>query len=190
MPIGNKYARRTCGIRPVLRLFPVVLPTVPATIARRWLTAGLTVGLVCLAGPARSQDTPEPFPVAPAPAFKPDPATLERIRKGLTSESILGINKDPLRFYLQVTATKPTFADYLKGSGRWFEISATAPPSSNGQGSRLPAGTGIDLGALFGRLERSLTARTIRNIREQIDRELEAIERAKVEAAPAPASPQ
>jgi hypothetical protein len=123
------------------------------------------------------------------PAFKADPATLERIRAALEDDPVLTITDDALRFYLQVTATKPTFADYLKGSGRWFEITTTGPPSSNRNGSRLPAGGGIDLGALFGRWERALNARTLRSIRQQIDRELDALEAAKVGPAPVPAAP-
>lgn len=114
---------------------------------------------------------------------------LERIRDALADDPALTITDDTLRFYLQVTAPRPTFADYLKGSGRWFDITTTGPPSNNRNGSRLPAGGGLDLGALFGRWERALNARTLRRIREQIDRELDALEAAKIDAAPVPTSP-
>ena len=165
----------------------VVLAAVSSTSAYGWLAAGLWLGLVCVGVPAAAQD-PASDPSAP-PVVTVDPTSLSRIREALQTESKLAPSADFLRFYDEVTVTKPTFADYLQGSGPWFAITTTGPPSSNRSGSRPLPGGGIDLGALFGRWEKALDARKVRQIQEQIDRELESIEATKTGVDPVPRGP-
>jgi hypothetical protein len=62
-------------------------------------------------GPA--QGPPAGDPQAPAPIITN--SDLNRIRKALDSEPALKIDDDQLRFYVQVLARQPTFAEFVKG---------------------------------------------------------------------------
>jgi hypothetical protein len=103
-------------------------------------------------------------------------ADLDRIREALASEPAISLSA-ATRFSIEVIARRPTFADYLKGSDLRAHVARPMPP---GDGySAAFAGGGIDLGQLIGAgLERFRNAqhqRTIRKIRERIDRELQAL---------------
>lgn len=147
----------------------------------RVLAVGLALVLPCVAATASAQS---PEDGSPAPRVVSD-ATLARIRQALDSEPGLTIDQDALRFYMQISAKPPTFADYLKASGAWFEISQTSAPTRLGGGARAPAVGGIDLLSLFGRAGKAIQDRKARQIREQIDRELRALAAAKA-STPAP----
>ncbi len=117
-----------------------------------------------------SEETPAP------PTYVPDARTLTRIQSVLDADSPAQLRIDGLTFYLSVTETRPTFADYLRGTGKWFEISPIEPPSNARYRSGLPAGAGIDLLSIFRSMNRALDERKARQIRRQIDRELDAID--------------
>lgn len=139
------------------------------------LVAGLTLATPCVslaqgAVQEASEETPAP------PTYVPDTRTLTRIQSVLDADSPTGLRIDGLTFYLSITETRPTFADYLRGTGKWFEISPIEAPSNNRYGSRLPAGAGIDLLSVFRSMNRALDERKARQIRQQIDRELNAIQ--------------
>lgn len=142
-------------------------------LRRLCLVAGLTV-VPCVAlaqEPGEEPDVP--------PTYVPDARTLTRIQSILDADSPVRVRLDGLTFYLSITETRPTFADYLRGTGKWFEISPIEAPSNNRYGSRLPAGAGIDLLSIFRSMNRALDERKARQIRQQIDRELEAIDGAR-----------
>lgn len=116
---------------------------------------------------------------SPPPTYTPDARTLARIQSVLDAESPVRVRVDGLTFFLSVSETRPTFTDYLRGTGRWFEISPIEPPSGNRYDSRLPAGSGVDLLSIFRSMNRALEERKARQIRQQIDRELDAIDRGR-----------
>lgn len=113
------------------------------------------------------------------PIYTPDTRTLARIQSVLDAESPTRVRVDGLTFFLSVSETRPTFTDYLRGTGKWFEISPIEASSGNRYGTRLPAGTGIDLLSVFRNMNRALEERKARQIRQQIDRQLEAIDRGR-----------
>ena len=91
------------------------------------LGVAVTVGawLIATPGPVRAQTTP-PAPgagtVSPAPADAPPQtsvpitnADFNRIKKALSSEPSFNISDEQLRFYVQVLAKQPTFAEFVKG---------------------------------------------------------------------------
>ncbi|MCC7044650.1 MAG: hypothetical protein IT183_12365 [Acidobacteria bacterium] len=123
---------------------------------------------------ASAQETPASPPTAAPPVVSE--ATLARIRAALASEPAVTLDEDALRFYVQITAKPLTFADYLKGSGGWFEVTPTAVPTRLPGGARLPPAGGIDLLSLFRRANRAVQDRKVRQIRERIDQELEALD--------------
>jgi hypothetical protein len=133
--------------------------------------------LPCAAA-AVSAQSPQDGVETPARPIVSD-ATLARIRKALESEPVLTVDQDALRFYVQISATRMTFADYLKGAGAWFEITGVSAPTRITGGARVPPAGGIDLGALFGRANRAVQDRKARQIRERIEQELRALEAAR-----------
>jgi hypothetical protein len=60
-------------------------------------------------------DQPSENPAASLPAPPMSPGQIERIRRALNQEPGLKIDERQLRFYLEVVARRPTFADYAKG---------------------------------------------------------------------------
>jgi hypothetical protein len=151
------------------------------------LASAITLGVWLAGGSVAAQDTPG----APeeSATIQVDAASLNRIRTALDTPPVLALPTDPLRFYQQITATRPTWADYMRGSGRWFEITPISAPSRTGLSRGIPAGSGIDLSGLFRRVEKALNERTVRQIRQQIDRELEMIEGTAPGSAASPPAP-
>jgi hypothetical protein len=152
-------------------------------IARGRLAPTCVVALLCVVPGASAQEAP-PGPPTATPPIVSD-ATLARIKAALASEPAVTLDEDALRFYVQITATPLTFADYLKGSGAWFDITPTAAPTHLPGGARVPPAGGIDLLSLLRRANRAAQERRARQIREQIDRELDALEAANT-AGPTP----
>lgn len=178
---GARHAVESPGVPPTR------LNTVRLTSPPRRLTWALTLGVWLAGGSIAAQDTPSTKDESAT--IQVDSASLKRIRTALDTPPVLALPTDPLRFYQQITATRPTWADYMRGSGRWFEITAISAPSRNGLSRGIPAGSGIDLSALFRRVEKALNERTVRQIRQQIDRELEVIAGTPPGAAPSPPTP-
>lgn len=96
------------------------------TIRTRTSIVARVLGLALLAVPAATvAQTPVPAPVAPGSSATttPDqpapvtttPADIDRIRKALDSSPTVKIDLDQLRFFLQVLAKQPTFAEFSKG---------------------------------------------------------------------------
>ena len=133
---------------------------------------------------ASAQETPATPPTGAPPVVSD--ATLARIRAALASEPAVTLDEDALRFYVQITAKPPTFADYLKGSDGWFDITPTAAQTRLPGGARLPPAGGVDLLSLFRRVNRAAQDRKVRQIREQIDQELEALDAASTTAGSTP----
>jgi hypothetical protein len=66
--------------------------------------------------PTTGTQTSNPAPATP-PATDPQapPQDLSRIRQALSTEPILKLDDERLRFYLQIIAKQPKFADFVKG---------------------------------------------------------------------------
>lgn len=154
----------------------VVLSTVTKGAWRAGLAVSVFLTLPCHAATASAQETPASGPANVPPVVSG--TTLARIRAALASEPAVTLDQDALRFYVQVTAKPLTFADYLKGSGAWFEITQTSAPNRVTGGARLPPAGSIDLLALFRRANKAREERNVRKIRERIGQELEALEAA------------
>ena len=132
--------------------------------------------------------------VAPAPVTETgfDPGMINEFKKGIfyrdpervkraleakvEADTPVTLDTDRLTFYLSVTESRPTFADYLRGTGKWFEISPIEPPSGALSSRGLAGGAGIDLLSIFRSMNRALEERKARQIRRQIDSELDAIQ--------------
>lgn len=94
---------------------------------------GPIVAVLVLAGPAAGQTTP--LPTSPAPASKPveappstdppapaapqaplvPPRELSRIKRALSQTPFIVLDEEGLRFYVEIVAKRPTFAEYAKG---------------------------------------------------------------------------
>jgi len=96
----------------------------------RMLAAIVTLSLCTVAAISAAQSSPPPPPNAPAaktpgepimpPAPGPNlppvtPAQVERIRRALNHPPGLVLDDRQLRFYLEIVARQPTFAEYAKG---------------------------------------------------------------------------
>ncbi len=105
-------------------------PTVPMTRqgCRTLLALGLLCGLVIGPPVAGAQTTPAAPPASPVPAPAPSTsapapdvtvpvtsAQLDRIKKALGDEPALRLDDDQLRFYVEILAKKPSFAEFIKG---------------------------------------------------------------------------
>ena len=73
------------------------------------------------ASPAQSQPAPTP-PVAadPPPPTPPDapvipPGELRRIKRALSRQPVLVLDDEGFRFYVEIVAKQPSFAEYAKG---------------------------------------------------------------------------
>ncbi len=138
------------------------------------LVLGLVVVLTCAAHPASGQEV-DPGSPSSTPRLATD-ADLDRIREALASEPAISLSA-ATRFSIEVIVRRPTFADYLKGSDLRAHVARPMPP---GDGySAAFAGGGFDLLQLIGagveRFRNAQHQRTIRKIRERIDRELQAL---------------
>ena len=96
------------------------------TIRTRASIVARVLGLALLAVPAATvAQAPAPAPVAPGSTATPapdpparattTPADIDRIRKALDSSPTAKIDLDQLRFFLQILAKQPTFAEFSKG---------------------------------------------------------------------------
>jgi hypothetical protein len=94
---------------------------------------GPIVAVLVLAGPAAGQTTAPP--TSPAPASKPveappstdppvpaapqapliPPRELSRIKRALSQTPFVVLDEEGLRFYVEIVAKRPTFAEYAKG---------------------------------------------------------------------------
>jgi hypothetical protein len=144
----------------------------------------LVLALLGMTQTALAQDTAAAAP--PAAPSVVSASTLARIKAAVASEPAVTLDDDALRFYVQITATPMTFADYLRGSGAWFEVAPTSAPARLPGGARAPPAGGLDLLSLFRRANKAVQDRKARQIRAQIDRELEALEAAKTGGGTAP----
>jgi hypothetical protein len=78
------------------------------------VAAVLTTSVVRLAG--QTPAPPTGAPAAGAPSTNLSPAQLDRIRHSLSQgQDLLNLDDRQLRFYLEIVAKAPTFADYVKG---------------------------------------------------------------------------
>jgi hypothetical protein len=128
------------------------------------------MGLLALAcGQRHAFAQEKQTPVAnDAPVFVPDNASLDRIHAALATTPALRIVAPP-RFYASVVYKPPTFADYMKG---WdLNLTRTLAPSN----SYRFGGGGIDLLQLLHWVMQAHRDRDLKQIREQIDRELRAL---------------
>jgi hypothetical protein len=139
----------------------------------------LMCALACVGAPLSAQEAPAP---APAPVFKPDPRTLDRIRTALDREPALDLPAEGLRFYLETSSVRRTWQNYMASARDAFAITPITPPGERPGG--LPGGAGIDLLSIFGRVNQARRDREARQIRERIDRELQAIEAAAEDPKP------
>jgi hypothetical protein len=92
------------------------------TMTRRWrspLVGSLLMLSLLLASPARAQQTPAAAPpTGPAESVVTVPITpgdLARIRRALDSEPAVRMDDEQLRFYIQILAKQPSFAEFVKG---------------------------------------------------------------------------
>jgi hypothetical protein len=92
------------------------------TMIRGWripIVGGLLALL--LASPTRAQQTPAPTPQTAAPSVESPvtvpitPSDLARIRRALDSEPAVRMDDEQLRFYIQILARQPSFAEFVKG---------------------------------------------------------------------------
>lgn len=68
------------------------------------------------AAPAQTAAEPQRAPPSPAAPRVPVPQLeLDRIKRALTREPTLDMNEQQLRFYVEIVAKQPRFAEYLKG---------------------------------------------------------------------------
>jgi hypothetical protein len=161
---------------------------VPLAGYNRARRAILTLGLLSVAtlSPAQERETPPPDPV-----FVADSRTLARIQEALDREPVVGASAAGRRFYLEIVGRPPTWQEYMAGSHGLLAITPTTPPGDRPGGGALGGGAGIDLLGIFRSVGRAMRERETRQIRERIDRELRALERAPAtgpgESADAPA---
>ena len=163
---------------------PIASPRLPVRDSRRGvlstvraLLAGLclvAIGLIGVPATVLAQQSDDPQ--AAPPVYTPDARTLDRVQSGVEADTPVTLDTDRLTFYLSVTESRPTFADYLRGTGKWFEISPIEPPSGALSSRGLAGGAGIDLLSIFRSMNRALEERKARQIRRQIDSELDAIQ--------------
>jgi hypothetical protein len=91
------------------------------TMTRRWrspLVGGLLMLSLLLASPAPAQQAPAAPPAAAAEPVVTVPITpgdLARIRRALDSEPAVRMDDEQLRFYIQILAKQPSFAEFVKG---------------------------------------------------------------------------
>ncbi len=94
---------------------------------------GLLLAVLFLAGPATAQTSPAPAPSGPAapgsaappstePATPAAPSTplvppreLDRIKRALSRTPGVVLDEEGFRFYVEIVAKRPTFAEYAKG---------------------------------------------------------------------------
>jgi hypothetical protein len=90
-------------------------------MTRRWrspIVGGLVMFSLLSGSPARGQQT---APAAPQPGPEPavtvpiTPGDLARIRRALDSEPAVRMDDEQLRFYVQILAKQPSFAEFVKG---------------------------------------------------------------------------
>jgi hypothetical protein len=91
----------------------------------KWLKRlglGLTVAGLVLAGPGRAFGQSSGPVAPPADSLSSDPPVaplserqLNRIRQSLNQPSGLRLDERQLRFYLEIIARRPTFAEYVRG---------------------------------------------------------------------------
>jgi hypothetical protein len=95
------------------------------TMGLKRIAAAGTVSLI-LSGQAAAWTAPAQQPSTPAPAASPAPAPasasvpvseaeFRRIKEALGTQPNFTVNDDQLKFYVQVLAKQPSFADWVKG---------------------------------------------------------------------------
>jgi hypothetical protein len=86
-----------------------------AAIAAWMVIAALCAAAPVAAGPGPDQDRPPVATASPAVAVPITTGDLARIRKALESSPAIKIDDNQLRFYVQILAKQPSFAEYVKG---------------------------------------------------------------------------
>jgi hypothetical protein len=167
-----------------------------ARLTRR-LLIGIAAGACLFAAPpaASGQSAPPDPPPAQTSASSQSAAQLDRIRAALDREPLR--LESNVRFYLQVTAPTPTFADFVKGKDLRYapvagagmthgEFLGMVTPKElySAAGIRPAEALGMAITGLVGRILmkkafESVTdmwrARELREINERIDAELAAL---------------
>jgi hypothetical protein len=138
-------------------------------VLRTWLGLWLVVGILSWAPTAAAQESVSPEALTLTAGATVDESSLERIRAALARSSPFRTAAVP-RFYAQVTVRPPHFSEFMTN----WDVSLTSidPPSVTGG---VPAMGGVDLLSLLGRLVQAHRNRELRQLRERIDRELEAL---------------
>lgn len=86
------------------------------TRRRRFPIVGGLLILALLASSAEAQQTsPAEAETAPAVTVPITPGDLARIRRALDVEPAVRIDDEQLRFYIQILAKQPSFAEFVKG---------------------------------------------------------------------------
>jgi hypothetical protein len=149
-----------------------------------------------IAGPLQAQESAS-TPDDPAlPSMTP--AQIDRIQKALNQPPGLKLNDQQLRFYLEIVAKRPTFADYVRGydfmngptkggnpmSHQEFLQMVTPKEMYSSGGITATDQLQFALTNYIGQslirkaleeLKQARDARHVQEIRERIDRELEAL---------------
>lgn len=93
-------------------------------MTRRWrfsIVGGLLMLVLLPASPARAQQAAAAAPQAETRSAEPavtvpiTPSDLARIRRALDSEPAVRMDDEQLRFYIQILAKQPSFAEFVKG---------------------------------------------------------------------------
>ena len=175
-----------------------------ATRFRIAIVAALLVCLPVVARPSMAAPDPQVQGVPP-PTIRLTPQStqseLDRIRQAVSREPAFTFDESQVRFYLQVLAPKPTFADFVKDQDLMYGpvpnsqmthrefLDMVTPKELYSQAGIRPtealqmAATGVALQWLITKAFESATdnwrARQIRELNERIDQELAALRRNK-----------
>jgi hypothetical protein len=181
------------------------------TMKRQWRISlgGLAVTLACASVSFAQEPTPSSPPAsAGVPADSQDgptvpvtPRDLERIRRALGTDPAVRINDDQLRFYMQILAKQPSFAEFAKGYDFKDGPTRRGNPMSHSEflaivtPRELNSQIGIDaretlefaltnwlaqslVRKAFEDLQKAKTEREIQDVRDRIERELQQLKSA------------
>jgi hypothetical protein len=179
-------------------------------MTRRWRSScvsGLLLLTLWRASPAAAEQAPITEPTAPAvPADQTvtvpiTPGDLARIRRALDVEPAVKIDDEQLRFYIQILAKQPSFAEFAKGYDfrngptrrgnpmTHTEFLAMVTPKELQSSVGITARETLEFALTnwlsqtlikkaFQDLQEARDEREVREIRDRIERELAALRRA------------